>query len=353
MNHSEDKMEKEIAQKSLSFEHKDFVNDPFLEALDEWVWEMDVNGIHTYSNGAVEKILGYKVEEVVGYSTTKLWLDSSLQRNLDYFKKSLAEGKGWKNFPAYFKHKNGSVKILDSSAIPVYNKHNKLAGYRGIDRDITLRIQNENELKTQQQHVKLINKILRHDLTNNLNVIRSAIRLFEKGYELNIMEEIKKYLDRSFKLIKNMSEMEILLNKNKEMKVFEIREVLDKIGQDFSGFEINICGSSRILADEMIYSIFENLINNARTHGEADKIDLDIEKKEGICIITVADNGRGIPDEIKDKIFEEGFKYGDKGNTGIGLHIVKTALDRYGGKIEVSDNVPQGAVFKLSFKRLG
>ena len=103
------------SKKSLSFRHKDFVNDPFLEAIDEWVWEMDLNGIHTYSNAAVEKILGYKVDEVVGYSTMKLWTKVQKQSQLDTFRKSLVAGNAWKNFAAYFVHKDGSIRILLSS----------------------------------------------------------------------------------------------------------------------------------------------------------------------------------------------------------------------------------------------
>lgn len=340
-------------RKSLSFEHKDFVNDPFLEALDEWVWEMDINGIHTYSNGAVEKILGYKVEEVIGYSTTKLWADHSVKNNISYFKESLSKGKGWKNFPAYFQHKNGSIKILESSAIPVFDKQGRLVGYRGIDRDFTQRVQNENELKTQQEHVKLINKILRHDLTNQLSAISSAIRLYEKGYELNLTEEIKKHLDYSITLIRDMTELENYLNKNRELKVYQSREVIQKVLSRISDINFTVKGNSRILADEMIFSVFENLIRNAIIHGNADRLEIEIKKNRQNSTITITDNGLGIPDEIKEKIFEDGFKYGSKGNTGLGLSIIRSAMERYKGEVKLQNNQPHKVVFELTFKSLG
>ena len=57
--------------------------------------------------------------------------------------------------------------------------------------------------------------------------------------------------------------------------------------------------------------------------------------------------GKGIPDEIKARIFEEGFKFGETGNTGFGLYIVNRTMEKYGGSVVVKDNHPRGAIFEL------
>ncbi|HID71986.1 MAG TPA: PAS domain S-box protein, partial [Thermoplasmata archaeon] len=129
----------------------------FVESLDDWVWEMDVNGIHTYSNRAVEKILGYKVEEVVGFPTTKLWRESEkTKEKLDLLRKSLKAGKGWKNFRCKFKHKNGSTVFTESTAIPIFDSENKLVGYRGVDRNITKRVEMEKTLQRKEAILKAV-----------------------------------------------------------------------------------------------------------------------------------------------------------------------------------------------------
>ncbi len=340
-------------KQSLSFKHKDFVNDPFLESLDEWVWEMDLNGIHTYSNGAVENILGYKVDEVVGYSTKKLWTKINKQSQLDSFQKSMVAGTGWMNFSAYFVHKDGSIKILLSSAIPVYDENDELKGYRGIDRDITERVMNENSLKDQKEHTKLINQVLRHDLTNNLSVINSAVRLYEKTSEKRFLDEIKHSLERSIKLIRGMKELETFLLDKSELKVFSVQDVLTEVLRGKDDVEFLIDGESHILADEVIYSVFENIINNSIIHGESNRIVVNIKNENVKCLISIEDNGKGIPDEIKSKLFDEGFKFGLRGHTGIGLHIVKKAMENYRGEVSVEDNFPTGTIFKLVFHRLG
>jgi len=60
--------------------------------------------------------------------------------------------------------------------------------------------------------------------------------------------------------------------------------------------------------------------------------------------------GPGIPDEMKEEIFKEGVKDQETGRTGLGLFLVKTLIERYGGKIWVEDNEPEGSVFVLRFR---
>ena len=330
-----------------------FIDDLFLNALNEWVWEMDINGVHTNSNSAVYDILGYKVEEVIGFSTTKLWTKISKETQIEEYKKSLAAGIGWKNYPAYFSHKNGTIKILLSSAIPIHNTKGELCGYRGIDRDITERVMNENFLKSQREHVKLINQILRHDIANDISVITSAVRLYENTDDKNYLEEIKKRLSKSQELIQSMRDHEAHILDNDNLKVFSVQDVIAIVVQDKQDADINVDGNSHFLADEVIYSVFENLISNAVIHGKASKINISIKKENFKCIVTVADNGTGISDKIKDKLFEEGFKFGRYGNTGMGLHIVKKAMETYKGSITVEDNLPKGTKFILEFHKLG
>ena len=89
---------------------------------------------------------------------------------------------------------------------------------------------------------------------------------------------------------------------------------------------------------------------NAIIHGKASKIDILLEENEE-CIIKIADNGSGIPDEIKSKIFEERFSYGDAKGSGLGLYIVKKMVEKFDGSIEVKDNEPRGAIFIIKLKK--
>lgn len=62
---------KENVNDLLSIKEEDFRS--FMNSITDWVWEMDKEGVHTYSNSAVEEILGYEINDVIGYSAWKLW----------------------------------------------------------------------------------------------------------------------------------------------------------------------------------------------------------------------------------------------------------------------------------------
>lgn len=95
---------------------------------------------------------------------------------------------------------------------------------------------------------------------------------------------------------------------------------------------------------------FDNIIRNAKYHGKADNIDILFKRKEKYCEISFADNGIGIPDPLKNKIFDEGFSQGPNKSSGLGLYLTKKILEKHDGEITVSDNKPKGAIFNLSFK---
>jgi signal transduction histidine kinase len=148
-----------------------------------------------------------------------------------------------------------------------------------------------------------------------------------------------------------MKELESLVSTGFELKSYDVKSILKEISKNYSDINIKIDGSCIVLADDAISSVFDNIISNAVIHGNSKRIDIKIRKIKDYCEIRFIDYGIGIPLEIKSKLFEEGFAYGKNKGTGLGLYIVKKTLERYGGSIEVQDNLPKGAVFILRFRR--
>ena len=211
------------------------------------------------------------------------------------------------------------------------------------------------ELEIHREHIKLINQILRHDIRNNLTVINSAVRLFLKDGTKNLIHAIQANVSKSLSLINSMQEIEKFMDSNKKVKLIDLRKVINRVAESHFDFDIDITvtGKAVVLADEALSSVFDNLINNAIAHGKADKINIEIKKEDKGCEVRVSDNGFGIPDEIKDKLFEEGFTFGDEGHAGLGLYIVKKTMDSYGGSVFIENNHPKGTIFILMFKKVG
>ena len=125
-------------------------------------------------------------------------------------------------------------------------------------------------------------------------------------------------------------------------------QIIYSIATNFGGLSVDISDFG-----DALYSVLNNIIQNAVEHGKASRINIKIQEKQENFEIRIEDNGVGIPDEIKKSIFEEGFKFGEKGHTGLGLFIVKNAVKNYEGNIRVEDNIPNGTVFILELKKSG
>ena len=334
-------------------EEKELFRD-LTESIGDWVWEMDLNGIHTYSNDAVKKILGYGSEEIVGMDSMLLWPEkvrTDTQRK-DHLGR-LAEGKGWINFQALFEHKKGHPVYVLSSAVPLFDENGKLKGYRGIDRDINERVKKDRELEDSKEQLDLINKILRHDLTNNLTVIGIALDHYKREGDQSMLDSAEAKVYGSFKLIDQMKSLESIISKGGALRSVDVHDIVEKISSNLDIEVENQC-HCRVMADDAFHSLVENLIRNAIKHGGTDRMVircLGDQDGEGIITLDVIDFGIGIPNNIKEKIFGEGFTHGGGGGSGLGLYIVERTLLRYGGSISVHDNEPNGAVFRLRLKK--
>jgi len=102
-----------------------------------------------------------------------------------------------------------------------------------------------------------------------------------------------------------------------------------------------------VLADEMLESLFRNLLKNAIRHNDKEipSVTVTTMRADTHVRIRITDNGPGIRDAHKEQIFKEGEKGLDSDGTGLGLHLVKTLVTRYGGRVWVEDNDPDGSIF--------
>lgn len=205
-------------------------------------------------------------------------------------------------------------------------------------------------LKKVKKRLETANSMLRHDIANNLSAINSALRIFKKTNNSTMLTEIKGKINSSIALIEKQKKQEKFLNSHLSLKEISLNKVLKDIEQEFPNIVINTKGEGMVYADEAIHSVFRNLINNAVNHGKTKKIDIEIETKKNDCIIKFIDYGKGIPDNIKKKIFNKGFTHGKSGNTGIGLFIVKQTIKEFGGSLVVADNKPEGTIFTIKLR---
>ena len=301
-------------------------------------------------NPGAEKLFGYSQEEVIGRELDPLVATTSdAMEGAKRATKKVMDGKALSPWETVRFRKDGSpVDVIASGSAIMVN--GELIGVVAIYVDITDRKLAEQEIKSHQEHLTLINQILRHDLTNDLVVIQSALNLYNKSPEEGLLKEISSHARKSLELIKRMRGLESFMSSRKNLKPSDIREAVDGVIKSYPSIDFEIKGKAHVMADDSLVSVIDNIIRNAVIHGKADRITITTGRERDMCELHIADNGTGIPDDIKEKIFEEGFMYGDTGHTGLGLHIVKKAMESYGGYAWAEDNEPKGAVIVLRFR---
>jgi len=105
-----------------------------------------------------------------------------------------------------------------------------------------------------------------------------------------------------------------------------------------------------VLADELLENIFSNLIENSIKHANCKNIEISIDESDKEYIITIKDDGKGIPDEIAESVFEWGVKSKESKGAGMGLHLAKMIIKGYGGKILLK-KAERGTVFEIHLKK--
>ena len=90
---------------------------------------------------------------------------------------------------------------------------------------------------------------------------------------------------------------------------------------------------TRVAGGRMLPMVFLNLINNSAKHaGEKPRVDIKVKKRKDFIEVRISDNGPGIPDSIKPKLFQKGVS---TSGGGLGLRLSKKVVEAYGGSIEL------------------
>lgn len=126
----------------------------FVHTTSEWIWIMNLEGRHTFSNPAVATILGYSPEEITGLDLSFLVHEEDRTAVRQLLDMAIASKKGWSGLVFRWRHKNGRYRFLESTAVPMLGLDGNLTGFQGADRDITERKQIEQNLRGSEERYR-------------------------------------------------------------------------------------------------------------------------------------------------------------------------------------------------------
>lgn len=218
-----------------------------------------------------------------------------------------------------------------------------------------------NSLDSAIRKLNLLSSITRHDINNQLTVLIGYLEILEMTLPDTSSAGYFKKINTAAQRISSM----ILFTKTYEsigaMAPFwqDIRALVTTAAKDAPlgniVLENNLPEGTELYADQLIVKVFYNLMDNAaRYGGKITKIRFSVVEDNGKKVIICDDDGNGIPDEEKEKIFERGFGK----NTGLGLFLTREILNITGITILETGEQMKGARFEIrvpekSFRNIG
>ena len=320
-----------------------------------------------YVNKAFAEMFGYdSVEDIMKVEPYELYVDTSRR---DDFVRMIREKESFTNEEVLFKRKDGTTFWgLMSSIRSEDDKGNII--HDGAIRDVTQMREAERLLKENYEELKKVNAELdrfvystSHDLRAPLASISGLINITRTETDEKLRLKYLGLMEKSINKLDNFIKDIIGYSRNSRMDIgkdeIDFQQIIDDA---FDSLTLHI-GDKKIekrvsiRTERPFYSdstrlgiIFSNIISNAIRYSDPEKkipfIDINIEVREDGALINIKDNGIGIEQKFLSKIFEMFYRATQKSNgSGIGLYIVKEAIEKLKGEISVDSTFGMGTTF--------
>ncbi len=216
-----------------------------------------------------------------------------------------------------------------------------------------------DEAENQRQWFDYLNGILRHEVLNTANVITGYSSVLLEKDDLD--DETESSLETIHWQGKDMTrvirDVQVLIEVTQdtaELRPIDLGDVvsdeLEQVAQtnDNVAVKASIPDQTTVFADDLLPRVFGNLFQNAVEHNDSERpeIRVTVERDDETVSVRVADNGPGVPSVERETLFDRSDNSG--ASHGLGLYIVRTLTERYGGSVELVETTPEGSVFAVT-----
>ncbi len=232
------------------------------------------------------------------------------------------------------------------------------------DKDVVIiTLRDITDRKEVEEREEFLHSLLRHDVRNKAQIARGYLELIE---DMDLSEEeVGEYLEKTDRAIRDSVD---LIEKVRTIREVEHEEEVEEVWIDpviqnvlserqseisDNGFEIEYEKvDCKVEGGPLLEELFSNIIENSVFHSDGDKIKISGDLEEDYCTVIVEDDGKGISDRDKEKVFDREFKKGKSAGSGLGLFMVERIAKNYNGSVSVKDSELGGARFEVELNRV-
>lgn len=356
-----------------------------VESASDSIVSMNLDGIITSWNLGAEEMYGYTAAEVVGRNVDLL-IPENRKGEAERLLKVTNKGVGIPEYQTTRRTKDGSLVDISLTISPVADRWGRVVGASRIARNITEhRRAQENLHEAHDAQERLIENLksleelrmnflstVSHELRAPLTPVIGYANTLQRRWDTLTDDERADFIDR---IVRNSERLDSLISELLDFARLEtgnlgvsitkvplgqeVSTVISNLSEQLAGHqvEVGLTDGLAVHADpRLLAHIIENLLTNAAKFSPpGSKIVIDAQKSEGDVVVSVADEGPGIADEEREKIFQRFYRVKDphgaeRGGTGIGLAIVAEFTKAQGGKAWVEPRPGGGSIFKVALK---
>jgi len=348
-------------------------DEALLSSIGDGVMAVDTEGKVIFMNHAAETLLGWKSEELLGknlHEFSNVYDDQGIQ--VPYEKRpidiAISSGKTTFADTYFYDRKDGTKFPVSLLGAPVVLSNNKIIGAIDVFRDIT----KEKELdKEKSEFISLASHQLRSPNTAiswNLEALLDG----DKGPLNDGQKELANEAHKSSKIMEELIggfldatkvESNGFAIERGDVDLAQISDsVLGELAKQIQDKKLNITKQYGTdvphldIGTKTARIILQNLLTNAVKYTpESGAVEVKIEKTPEGVTISVKDNGYGIPEAAKNRIFTKLFRAEnaiekEPSGTGLGLYLLKSLVDKLGGKVWFESKEGAGSTFYVNLK---
>jgi len=366
---SRDVSERKRAEEEL--QRQVLSNEMLMRSAVDGIHVLDSNGNVRQANDVFCRMLGYTHEEVLKLNVAQWdarWSEDELKNEI------LPRLLGSREvFETKHRRRDGQTIDVEVSAAGVV-----IAGERVLfaaSRDITERKRAEENIRrfaaelTEANRLKdIFTDVLRHDILNSVNAIALStellLRMESDATKIEVLQRVRRSTMNLVEMTVNAAKL-ASMTAGKALDFFAadpaqtLRSVLPDLEHKLKEKNITLTdhcrGGFSASFNPLVKDVFANLISNAIKYSPSGtRIDIAVEDRGQSWLFSVKDQGEGVPDKHKQKLFNRFERLGKEGvkGSGLGLTITKEIVSLHGGEIWVEDNPGGGSIFFVKFPKM-
>jgi len=349
--------EAELADREARLDERGEIYRAVIDASFDQVFRVDTEGRFSYNSESVTELLGYAREELDGKPVSVLHPDEeAVERGMELFDRVLA-GETVEDRYVPLETKAGDIIYVDVRGTPIYDSQvppdertaDDIVAVQGMTRDATDR-------KRRDGLISVINRVLRHNLRNDVGVINGYAEMLEDdldGTQQTLARRVRTTSGRLLDLSETAQKLENNLDSPNERQSIDLCAMVDRVvdqqREAYPDASIAVSVSDHVVVESsprLETGIWELVDNAAKHGGESPDVEIEIERTDSHVVCVVRDDGPGIP-ELERSVLETGEETSLVHGRGLGLWLVYWIVTGLDGSVSVIEPRSGGSAIEL------